>query len=223
MVAWLPENIASYGSLIDGVMQNIFYIVGAWLVLAELILFGFVLCYRRRPQRRAAYIAGDNLRSMAWVLVPTLFVLGFDLAIDHHQAPVWKAIKQDLPPADYQVKVKARQFVWEFFYPGQDGQWKTADDIQTVNQLYVPLDKVVQVELESEDVLHSLWIPNLRFKQDVVPGRAIRGWFKAIKAGEYKLGCAEICGVGHGNMGGWVHVMNGQDYQAWIKQNTNPQ
>lgn len=217
MLQWLPENVASYGFRWDQVFANIYYIVGAWFLAAELFLFFCLLAYRRRSGRKASYFPGHSWKAMSWVLVPTLLVFGFDLVMDSQQVPVWREIKQELPPADQEVLVNGKQFVWEFTHPGPDGKLGSADDIQNLNQLYVPVDKVIHLRIRAEDVIHSLFIPNLRFKQDAVPGREIRAWFKAVKPGQFKISCAELCGVGHGNMGGWLHVLSSEDYQKWLK------
>jgi cytochrome c oxidase subunit 2 len=96
----------------------------------------------------------------------------------------------------------------------------TSDDIQTLNQLTIPVARKIQFELLAEDVLHSLWIPNLRLKQDAVPGRTIRGWFEATKEGTYPIACAELCGSGHGTMKGELHVLGPPDYEKWLKENS---
>ncbi|MCE9624770.1 MAG: hypothetical protein K8R69_04850 [Deltaproteobacteria bacterium] len=217
MLQWLPENIASYGPRMDAVFSNIYYIVGVWFLAAEAFLFFCIIFFRRRKGRKAAFIPGHSYAAMAWVLIPAILVLGFDLVMDHQQVPVRREIKEGAPAADQTVLIKGKQFVWDITHPGADGKLGTPDDKETMNQIYVPVDAVVGIDLQSEDVIHSLWIPNMRFKQDVVPGRSIHAWFKAIKTGDYKIGCAELCGVGHGNMGGWLHVLSAQDYQKWLK------
>jgi cytochrome c oxidase subunit II len=83
----------------------------------------------------------------------------------------------------------------------------------------VPVNKVVHVHLGSEDVIHSFFIPNLRFKQDMVPGRTVTGWFEATKPGRYELPCAELCGFGHSGMKGWLHVHSAEDYAKWAAEN----
>lgn len=217
MLQWLPENVASYGFRWDQVFANIYYIVGVWFLAAEFLLFFCLFAFRGSKGRKAAYLPGHSWKAMSWVLVPAILVLGLDLVMDSQQVPVWREIKEELPPADQEVLVNGKQFVWEFTHPGPDGRLGTADDVQNMNQLYVPVGKVIHLRIRAEDVIHSLFIPNLRFKQDAVPGREIRGWFKAVKAGEYKISCAELCGVGHGNMGGWLHVLSAEDYRKWLK------
>lgn len=199
----------------DAVFANIYYIVGVWFILAQTVFL--VSVFRGVTRKKASYLPGHSWKAMSWVLLPAVAVLGFDLVMDHQQLPVWREIKENAPPADQTILIKGKQFVWDIAHPGADGKLGTDDDKKTMNQLYVPVDKVILLELQSEDVIHSLWIPNLRFKQDVVPGRNIRGWFKAVKTGDYKIGCAELCGVGHGNMGGFLHVLSAEDYQKWLE------
>ena len=123
---------------------------------------------------------------MAWILVPALVVLGLDLGIDSAGGRAWDLEKNYRPPAAVEVKVTAKQFNWEFTYAGPDGKLGTADDVTIENELHVPVGKVVRLSLNSEDVIHSLWVPNLRLKQDVVPGRAIPALVRGHQAGHLR-------------------------------------
>ncbi|MBI1909465.1 MAG: cytochrome c oxidase subunit II [Deltaproteobacteria bacterium] len=220
MLHWLPENISTYGHRIDGILQAIAWIVGVWFLLVEAVLFYFLIRYRRRPGVSATYQPGTKWRPLLWLLVPAILILGFDLGIDFMQGPVWTEIKQSLPQPDQTIRIKGRQFVWEFTHPGRDGRLDTADDILATNQLTVPINTKIQFELQSADVIHSLWIPNLRLKQDAVPGRTIPGWFEATKEGTFPVACAELCGSGHGVMKGEMRVLNAANYQKWLEEET---
>lgn len=220
MLSWLPNDVSTYGHGIDHVMRIIYYTFGAALVLAEAVLIGFLVRYRRRTGVRATYQAGTRWKALAWILVPATIVLGLDLAIDVVQSPVWDQIKIFLPVADQTVRINARQYAWDVVQPGADGALDTPDDIKTDNVLTVPAGKKIVFELTASDVIHSLWIPNLRLKQDAVPGRTIRGWFEATTPGNYPIGCAQLCGVGHGLMKGELHVLAAADYQSWIAAQT---
>jgi cytochrome c oxidase subunit 2 len=217
MLDWLPEAASSYAGDIDQLFILITVIVGVFFLLAEAALVFFSLRYRRTEKRKAAYIPARTLRSMAYVLVPCAVVLGFDLVIDAAAAPVWNQVKQTLPVPDERVRIQGEQWAWRFTYPGPDGQFDTADDFQTVNDFHVPLDAVVVFELTSKDVLHSLWMPALRLKQDAVPGRMIRGWFKATREGRYEVPCAEICGFGHTLMKATLVVETPAAYREWLR------
>ena len=218
MLSWLPENVSTYGKDIDSILYLIYYITGAWffLTLGTIVLFLFL--YRRREGRGATYVHGNSLAQSAWILVPGLIVVVLDLWIDFHGARVWEAVKGHMPPGDVRVQVTGKQFNWEILYPGPDGQFRTADDLQLDNELHVPVGKVVRVTLKSKDVIHSFFLPNLRLKQDTVPGREIEGWFEATKPGVYEIPCAELCGFGHSGMVGHLFVHSADDYEAWLKR-----
>jgi cytochrome c oxidase subunit 2 len=218
MQSWFPENVSTYGGDVDGIFWFIFYITTVWFFLTEGLILYFVFRYRRKPGRKAAYVLGDDLHQLAWVLVPLLIVVILDVFIDIHGAEVWAKIKGQLPPADVLIRATGKQFNWEFTYPGPDGKFGTADDLQIENDLHIPVGKVVHVILTSKDVIHSFFLPNLRLKQDVVPGREIPAWFEATKAGQYEIPCAELCGFGHSGMNGILYVHSAEDYEKWIKE-----
>jgi cytochrome c oxidase subunit 2 len=134
----------------------------------------------------------------------------------------WAKIKRNIPASDFEIQVTAKQFNWDVVYPGADGKFGTPDDVKFDNDLHVPMNKVVRVHLMSSDVIHSFFIPNLRFKQDAVPGRTILTWFEAKKAGRYELPCAELCGFGHSGMKGWLNVYTPEDYQKWAAEKLAP-
>lgn len=219
MMRWLPENVSTFGGDVDGIIQLIFGIVGTWLVLAMATLLFFALRYRSTSQRRAAYAPARTLRGMAVVLLPVGLVLLFDLGIDAASTRAWDRIKVELPQAELAVRVIGKQYVWTFVHPGADGLLDTSDDITELNTLHVPVNVVVHFELQAEDVIHSFFIPNLRLKQDAVPGRTFKGWFEVTREGRYQIVCAELCGLGHTNMRGWLQVYDEQGYRDWIAAN----
>jgi cytochrome c oxidase subunit 2 len=215
--AWLPEAASSYAKDIDGLLVFISVIVGVWFLAAEGFLLFSALRFRRRAGERARYLPGNTTRAMAFVLVPCFVVFCLDLVIDAVAAPVWHDIKEDLPPHDEQVRVMGEQWAWRFTFPGPDGEFETADDFETVNELHAPVDKVILFELRARDVLHSFWIPELRLQQDAVPGRVIRGWFRPVAEGEFEIPCAEICGFGHTLMKGRLTVESESAFRQWVE------
>jgi cytochrome c oxidase subunit 2 len=84
--------------------------------------------------------------------------------------------------------------------------------------LHVPVSKVIRLELESEDVIHDFFVPDLRLKQDIIPGRTISAWFEATKPGTYEIACSQLCGPAHFGMRGELVVQTEADYEAWLKQ-----
>ena len=217
MLSWLPENVSTYGGEIDSMIALIYYIVGAWFLLTYGAIILFLVLYRRREGRRAAYIQGERLGEAAWILVPCLIVLVLDLLMDFRGGEVWAKVMGRVPPSDLRIQVTAKQFNWEIVYPGPDGQFGTADDLLLENEMHVPVNKVVRVVLKSKDVIHSFFLPHLRLKQDTVPGRTIEAWFEAVKPGKYEIPCAELCGFGHSGMKGWLYVHPTDEYQKWVK------
>jgi cytochrome c oxidase subunit 2 len=214
MLPWLPENIASYGDKIDNLFYLIFWITTIIFVLVYAALIVFLIKYRRRPGRKARYTHGNSKLEIAWTIAPSIICVILALM----SRATWDEIRAEMPPGDVYVQVMAKQFNWDFTYPGPDGEFGTGDDLTLENELNVPVDKVVRLSMGSKDVIHSLFIPNARFKQDMLPGREIEGWFKAIKTGDFEIPCAELCGFGHSGMLGYLHVKSPADYAAWVEK-----
>ena len=213
-MSWLPENVSTYGGEIDYLFYVIYYITGATFILVTVAMIAFLIKYRRREGRRAIYSHGNTTLEIIWTVVPAIILI----VLSFMSQSTWAKIKAHVPPSDFKVRVTAKQFNWEIVYPGPDGQFGTADDLSLENQLHVPVGKVVHVVLASKDVIHSFFLPNLRLKQDTVPGREILAWFEATKPGQYEMPCAELCGFGHSGMKGWLYVHTPEDYAKWAKE-----
>jgi cytochrome c oxidase subunit II len=135
------------------------------------------------------------------------------------------------------VRIIAQQFAWNIHYPGSDGKFGSArpelltenavgldanspgakDDVITMNQLHVPVGKTTVVYLSSKDVVHSFWIPQMRAKQDAIPGMTTMVRFTPTKTGNFEIVCAQLCGVGHYQMRGFVTVQTQSEYNDWLK------
>jgi len=211
---WLPEDVSTYGKDIDFLFHLIYYITGATFVLVAAALIAFLVLYRHKEGRRATYTHGNTTLEIVWTVVPTLILV----VLTFLSVPTWARIKMQMPKTDLTVQVNAKQFNWIVTYPGPDGKFGTEDDKTFDNEIHVPVGKPVKLILKSQDVIHSLYMPNLRFKQDAVPGREIPAWFDATKPGKYEIPCAELCGFGHSGMRGWLFVHTPEDYQKWVKQ-----
>jgi len=217
MHSWFPENISTFGGELDSVFYVIYYIVGFWFILSEAAIFYFLFRFRRGAAPKAQHIRGERLRELAWILVPAAIVLMLDLAIDAAGARIWDEVKTEIPAGDVHLEITAKQFEWLIHYPGADGQLGTDDDFSLDTQLHVPANKNVRITLRSQDVLHSFFLPNVRLKQDVVPGRSIDVWFNATKTGNFELACAELCGLGHYTMRGELIVHDPGEYEQWVR------
>jgi cytochrome c oxidase subunit 2 len=213
---WLPENVSTYGRDIDWLFHLIYYITGITAILVFATMIIFLVMYRDRPGRRARYTHGNTTLEIVWTVVPSLILV----ILTFLSVPAWSKIKmQAPPPSDFVVQVTAKQFNWQITYPGPDGKFGTEDDKTLLDEMHVPVNKIVHVNLKSQDVIHSFFVPQFRMKQDAVPGREIMQWFEATKPGKYELPCAELCGFGHSGMRGWIYVHTPADYQKWAAEN----
>ncbi len=211
---WLPEQVSSYGGQIDHLFFVILWITGAVFVLVEATLLVFLIRYRQRPGRRAAYTHGNTLVEIIWTVIPAAIMLW--LALTSQQ--LWAAVRdpRHFPAGAMEVEVTGEQFAWNIRYPGPDGRFDTADDITTINQLHMPVGQPVVVRLTSKDVIHSFFLPQFRMKQDAVPGMMGRVWLQATKTGHWEIACAELCGLGHYRMKGFLTVETPQELAAWL-------
>jgi cytochrome c oxidase subunit 2 len=214
-ISWmLPHGSSTFAREVDGIYYLILVITGIAFVVVELGLVWFLIKYRARPGRPAHYTHGSNKAEIIWTSITAVTVVILGLI----SAPIWNEIKgrDSVPPNAFPIRVHVKQFEWNFIYPGPDGKLGTPDDFTRRNQLHVPVGRPVVVELESEDVIHSFFIPAFRIKQDAVPGMHIRAWFQATEAGVYELGCAELCGLGHYKMRAVVTALSPEEYERWL-------
>ncbi|MCS6799456.1 MAG: cupredoxin domain-containing protein [Myxococcota bacterium] len=213
----LPEVASTFAPAIDGHIALIYVVCGVWLAAAEIALFWALFRYRRGASPRAAWMPADGARQAAWVLVPAAAVLGFDLFIEWDSARVWAHVKERTPRGNVEVRMTARQFGFDFHYPGPDGRLGTTDDVAS-RELRVPAGRIVRLEMESADVVHAFYVPELRLKQDIVPGRRIAAWFEPTRPGRYTIACAELCGVAHSLMQAPLLVEPVEAWRRWATQ-----
>jgi cytochrome c oxidase subunit II len=241
---WLPPNVSTVGGPIDRIFYVILIVTGVVCVLVQGALVIFLVKYRARPGGRAHYTHGNNRLELIWTAVPAIFLAG--LALVSQQ--VWGEIKpsagfrgaQDGAGDPVIIEIVAQQFAWNIRYPGADGVFgrrdvarvsgtnligldptdpASADDILSPNQLHIPVGRQIQVRLTSKDVLHSFFLPDFRVKQDAVPGMQINVFFDALEAGNFEIACAELCGLQHYYMKGYVTVHESDDaFNAWLAE-----
>jgi len=212
---WLPENVSSYGHEIDWLFNLIYAITGITFILVTVALLAFVIIYRDRPGRRARYTHGNTTLEIVWTVVPALILV----VLTFLSVPAWSKIKMTMPATDVVIEVTAKQFNWQVRYPGPDGKFGTDDDKTFLDEMHVPIGKPIRINLKSQDVIHSFFVPQFRIKQDAVPGREIGVWFDVTKPGKYEWPCAELCGFGHSGMRGWVYAHSAEDYAKWVAEN----
>ena len=185
-------------------------VTGVVFVLVEAALILFVVRFRSRGRARAqegAQIHGASKLETASTVVPVLILAGI-AAFIFVKLPTIK----DVPPAGasgsaLHIRVEGHQYYWQFTYPG--GQ-------VAVRRMVVPVGRVVTLDVVSPDVIHSWWVPSLGGKIDAIPGRVNHTWFKAEKPGSYEVRCAELCGLEHAHMTGFVDAVQPADYQSFL-------
>lgn len=193
-----------------------------WEVLIEaafiFIFVGGVMLWsliRDRRKEGDTSLANQIYGKAIWAAVPIVLVLAFDGLDFVLMLRTMNQVKTPAPTSgDLAVRVVCHRWWWEFDYPD--------DGVATANELHVPVGTTVQISLESKDVIHSFWIPQLSGKTDVVPGQHNTLWLKADKVGEYLGQCAEFCGEEHALMRFKVFVDSKDDYDAWLANQKKP-
>ena len=189
---------------VDTAFYVIFGICGVMLAGIAVAMIWMVWRFNRKRQPAPLSQKDHNLwLEVVWTVIPTVLVMlmfwyGWEGYLSLRRIP------DDAMP----IKAKARMWSWLFTYAND----KTSD------KLYVPVGQPVKVELHSEDVLHSFYVPAFRVKRDMVPGMTNWVWFKAEKSGSYDLFCAEYCGVGHSAMVTTVEALPAAEFQAWLER-----
>jgi cytochrome c oxidase subunit 2 len=203
---WLPAP-ASSNPLMDHVFNLTLVICCILFLLVVGFMTGFVVRYRRRPGVSSQPSPSHNtVLEVTWTVIPVLIV-----SVIFYQGFVAYMKMQTAPPNCYDLRVSARQWAWQFIYPNG----------HVDENLHVPAGEPVRLTMTSEDVIHGLWIPALRVKKDVVPGRYSSIWFQADNVGTYDVLCTQYCGNEHSNMLSTVVVQTRKDYDAWLKDAAN--
>jgi cytochrome c oxidase subunit 2 len=213
---WLPANVSTIGEKVDHLYNVIFWLTAVMMVLTEGALLYLIVRYRRQPGRKAVYFHDHPGLEIAWWVVPGLILFGLAL----YQWDAWADAKLRAPDgADtFRVQIYAKQFEWHIRYPGPDGEFATGDDVTVTNQLHIPTGRPVLAQMRAEDVIHSFFLPNLRVKQDIVPGTTVQLWFDAHRPGDFEIACAELCGLGHYRMRGQLFVHTPEELEAWLQE-----
>ncbi|HWQ92273.1 MAG TPA: cytochrome c oxidase subunit II [Clostridia bacterium] len=176
---------------------------GLMLLLLVLVIGWFILKYHRgRKIDRSVIHLPETKIEIAWTVIPTLLMMGLF---------VWGAERyfsmQRVPPNAMEINIVGKQWMWKVQHPG--GQ-------REINELHVPVGRVLKLMMTSQDVIHSFFLPAFRIKQDVLPGRYTTQWLQATRPGRFRLYCSEFCGTDHSRMNGWVTVMEPAAYEEWL-------
>lgn len=254
---WLPVNVSSFGGRADGLFYLILAMTAFFFVLTEVVLCYAMYRFAARTDEKSVYTHGNHKLEMVWTLIPAALLILIAVV----QIPVWAQMKyqKDMPGPEVTVTVMARQWEWRMRYPVEPGRffypanedakqaekmrqaraWAEApefDDVHVANELHTWKNANTKVYLRTQDVLHSFSIPNLRIKQDTLPGKTIPMWFRAelsncsfdpvtkqiIESGNkrdaWEIACQELCGGRHYAMRGRLYVHeNEASYRAWLE------
>jgi cytochrome c oxidase subunit 2 len=237
MTRLLPEAAAAEAPALDGVLAAAHWHMAAvflvWLAI-------FVTALIRFRASRHPVARGDGPPLVWAALAIGAVVLGDVVLLATRALPAWHA-RTTAPAAaaepPVEVRVDAEQFAWHIHYPGPDRQFGASnaglisasnplgidrasphagDDIGLTNMLVLPLNRAVIVQLTSRDVVHGFTLPEMRVKQDAVPGFVSRTWFTPVKTGSWEIGCSQLCGLGHYRMRGEYRVVTGEAWAKWI-------
>jgi cytochrome c oxidase subunit 2 len=204
--AFMPPQ----GTQIAVSYDNLYYFLLVASAISCLILIGgmiyFAFKYRRRSKNdKTPYIAHNSLLEFIWSFIPfVIFMIVFIWG--------WKLYREmrTMPANAFEVNVVARQWAWDFYY--KSGKTMT-------NEFVVPVGTPVKLIMTAKDVLHSFYIPSMRIKQDVIPGRYTTLWFNADKLGDYQVFCTEFCGAAHSQMLAKMKVVSKEDFEIWLQEN----
>ncbi|MCF8224418.1 MAG: cytochrome c oxidase subunit II [Bacteroidales bacterium] len=200
-----PENASNF---VAGVDLAFFIILGVsifFLVAITAAMIIFIRKYNREKHPEAIQNEGSTKLEIIWTVIPLLIVL----VMFYFGWMGWKPMKT--PPEDA-MRVKAIARMWNFKFEYENGK--------LTDSLYVPLNQPVILDLVALDVLHSLYIPAFRVKEDMVPGNIKQMWFIPGQVGSYDLFCTEYCGLEHSYMYTGVHVMHEDEFDEWLKDTT---
>lgn len=238
-VSWLPVVASEHGPGVDRTISYLLLVTGVLFLVGHAVLAGFVWRYSR--DGTAEYRPLSPKVEWTWALIPVLaLTVASEVGVLAIGGPAWSQVYGETPAGALEIEVVGKQFEWFVRYAGKDGKFgrtaaelvhdvrnpvgldkkdpTTTDDVVLRGTLHLPEGRPVVVRLKSLDVLHSFAIPELRVKQDIVPGHLGRTQFRPVRPGRYELACAELCGLGHYKMNGTVIVESAAEFERWIRE-----
>ncbi|MDX1662685.1 MAG: cytochrome c oxidase subunit II [Candidatus Promineifilaceae bacterium] len=203
----LPIAASEEAVIIEDMFQAHFILISALFALVMTFMFYSIFAFRRQPgdEEDGDHFHGNTVLEIVWTVVPLVIVLFFGY---------WGAVMlSDITapePDEMVVEVYGQQWSWYYIYPEMD-------DMRT-SELVLPAGEQIRLEMTALDVLHSFWVPEFRVKQDLVPGQIHHLRITPTIPGEYRLRCAEICGVQHAYMLGDVIVLSPDEFEEWVEE-----
>ncbi len=207
MIYTLPTAASAEAGPIDQMFTGHFIAIAFLFSLIMVFMLYSAVVFRRRPgdEEDGPHIHSNTALEILWTVIPTFVVLGFG---------IWGTVTLNglvsAKENEMVIKVVGQQWAWSFEYPEQENL--------TSPKLVLPVDRTIVLQMESRDVLHSFWVPEFRVKQDLVPGRTTTLRITPTKLGDYKVRCAEICGLSHTNMLADVQVVTTSGFNSWVEE-----
>ncbi len=199
----MPPQGSAYAGEVDFVYMGIFWLCAVMFVGITGAAAWFSWRYRFRPGRVTPHDTHNTKLEVIWTVLPLILCIG----IFFWGLNGW--LKYAVAPGDaMEVQVTAKKWLWQFEYP---------DGTRTVNEIHVPANKAVKFVMTSEDVIHDFFVPDMRVKHDIIPGRYTEVWFTPTVLGKHRFTCAEYCGKGHSDMHGDLSVDNDADYAKFLE------
>ena len=234
----LPPQASAHAADVDRLIVLLHWMMAILFVGWGAFFLYTLVRFRQSANPKADY-AGVKSHNSSYLdvvlaLVEAVLLIGFAI-------PAWATRVNQLPAEGEAtvVHVVAKQFEWHIHYPGPDGMFgrtaielitptnaigldrsdpAAADDLATINQFNMPVNKPVIVHLSTQDVIHSFAIAELRVKQDVIPGQEIPVWFVPTLTGNFEINCSQLCGLGHYRMRGFVSIQTESEFQDWFAE-----
>ena len=192
---------------VDLVDRSFYLIIGfsfVFLFAITAVMIFFVIRYRRSIHPIPSDIRGNLWLEIAWIAIPTFIALSMFISGWHAYTGL-----RNVPEGAMEIQVTGQSFSWLFVYE---------NDKETENEIVVPVNTPVKLNITSQDVIHSLFIPAFRVKVDAVQGLTTYAWFIAQEKGEYFFQCTEFCGTGHADMVGVIRVVSQEEYDEWVNE-----
>ncbi len=200
------SNASNLVKGVDTAFVVIFSVIFFFLIGLTATLIYFIYRYNEKRNPKATQIEGNNTLEIIWTVIPLLLVLG----MFYFGWTGWKPLYSPPPKDSMKIKTIARMWKWSFEY----------ENGKRMDTLYVPQGEPVTLDLVSMDVIHSLYIPAFRLKQDIVPGKKMEKWFIGNTPGDYDLFCSEYCGLNHSYMYTSVKVLPQKEFKKWYVDTT---
>lgn len=233
---WFPAQASAHAAALDRGFKVALWLLGALFVAGQLVLAVFLRHGRNNSTSRNW--RGNWRIEIAWTAAIAAIFFWFNVS----GGGLWSEMMfPEKQAGAIHVEVTGAQFQWYFRYPGADGKFGRMDvqkfarpdegnplgldpgdpagkDDIVSSTLVLPVGRLVQLDLRAQDVIHSVFIPAMRFKQDAVPGMDIHTHFTPTQIGNYELVCSQLCGLGHYRMRAMVRVVNEEEFKDWLKE-----